>query len=181
MLSWPDSAPNHGGVMLRAFEFSDVGMVMDLATDPYVPLIGTLPARADEQQAAAWIDRQRARFEQGVGFPFVIADVRSGAAMGTTGLSLTGWQQHGRAGVGYAVAPSARGRGVAADALTALTAFGWTLQALHRLEAYIEPSNTASVRAAQRAGYQCEGLLRSHQPIGGTRRDMLLYATIRPS
>ncbi|MGO1549011.1 MAG: hypothetical protein ACTHWO_04245 [Nesterenkonia sp.] len=33
--------------------------------------------------------------------------------------------------------------------------------------------------AAQRAGYQREGLLRSHQEIAGHRRDMLLYAAIR--
>jgi RimJ/RimL family protein N-acetyltransferase len=179
-LSWPDWAPSHGGVVLRAFELPDVDMVRELATDPYVPLIGTLPAQADEQQAAAWIDRQRARFEQGVGFPFVIAEVGTGTALGTIGLSVTGWQHHGRATVGYSVAPSARGRGVATDALRAVTAFAWSLPALHRLEAYIEPSNAASVRAAQRAGYQYEGLLRSHQPIGGTRRDMLLYAAVRP-
>jgi len=35
------------------------------------------------------------------------------------------------------------------------------------------------VRTAERAGYDEEGLLRSHQPIGDTRRDMLLYAAIR--
>ena len=33
---------------------------------------------------------------------------------------------------------------------------------------------------AEVADYQREGLLRSHQEIGGTRRDMLLYAITRP-
>jgi hypothetical protein len=28
-------------------------------------------------------------------------------------------------------------------------------------------------------GYECEGLLRNHQEIGGKRVDMLLYAAIR--
>jgi ribosomal-protein-alanine N-acetyltransferase len=50
---------------------------------------------------------------------------------------------------------------------------------LHRIELYIEPWNVASVRTAERARYQREGLLRSHQEIGGRRRDMLLYAIIR--
>jgi RimJ/RimL family protein N-acetyltransferase len=31
------------------------------------------------------------------------------------------------------------------------------------------------------SGYQREGLLRSHQEIGGTRCDMLLYAATRPA
>jgi hypothetical protein len=30
------------------------------------------------------------------------------------------------------------------------------------------------------SGYRREGLLCSHQEIGGIRRDMLLYAAIRP-
>jgi GNAT superfamily N-acetyltransferase len=72
--------------------------------------------------------------------------------------------------------PSARGRGLAA---AALTAFAWSIPALHRIELYIEPWNTGSIRTAERAGYQREGLLRSHQEIGGRRRDMLLYAVIR--
>ena len=65
-------------------------------------------------------------------------------------------------------------------ALIALTSFGWTIPALHRIELYIEPWNTGSIGTAERAGYEREGLLRSHQEIGGRRRDMLLYAVVRP-
>ncbi len=75
--------------------------------------------------------------------------------------------------------PSARGRGLAAAALTALTSFAWTIEGLHRIELYIEPWNTGSVKTAERAGFEREGLLRSHQEIGRRRRDMLLYAAIR--
>jgi [ribosomal protein S5]-alanine N-acetyltransferase len=76
--------------------------------------------------------------------------------------------------------PSARGRGVATAALTALTRFAWTIPGLYRIELYIEPWNTSSIRAAERAGYEREGPLRSHQEIGGHRSDMLLYTIIRP-
>jgi RimJ/RimL family protein N-acetyltransferase len=41
--------------------------------------------------------------------------------------------------------------------------------------------NAGSIGTAERAGYEREGLLRSHQEIGGRRRDMLLYATVRPA
>ena len=54
------------------------------------------------------------------------------------------------------------------------------IPALHRIELYIEPWNTGSIGTAERAGYEREGLLRSHQEIGGRRRDMLLYAVVRP-
>jgi RimJ/RimL family protein N-acetyltransferase len=51
--------------------------------------------------------------------------------------------------------------------------------ALDRIELFIEPWNTGSIGTAERAGYQREGLLRSHQEIGGRRRDMLLYACVK--
>jgi RimJ/RimL family protein N-acetyltransferase len=179
MLSWPEVAPRHGSVVLREFEPGDVGMVLDLATDPYVPLIGTLPAHADRDQAIAWIENQRRRLTEGVGFSFAIADRSTGIALGFIGLWLSGWA-HGRASVGYGVAPLARGAGVATDALRAVVGFAWTLPELFRLEAYIEPFNTASQRVVRQAGFEVEGLLRSHQTIGGTRRDLLLHSLIRP-
>lgn len=43
----PTHRPAHGGVTPRAYESRDVAMVRDPATDPTVPLIGTLPAHAD--------------------------------------------------------------------------------------------------------------------------------------
>ena len=92
---------------------------------------------------------------------------------------MAGRPAQGRATAGYSIIPSARGRGLAAAALTALTSFAWTIPALHRIELYIEPWNAGSVKTAERAGFEREGLLRSHQEIGGRRRDMLLYATIR--
>jgi RimJ/RimL family protein N-acetyltransferase len=87
----------------------------------------------------------------------------------------------GRATAGYPVCAAHRGRGIAGSALTALTTFGWTIPALYRAGLYIEPWNSSSIHVAEASGYQREGLLRSHQEIGGTRRDMLLYATTRPS
>jgi RimJ/RimL family protein N-acetyltransferase len=140
-------------------------MVLDSATDPYIPLIGTLPAYATEAE--------------GAGFSFAIAGAETGRAVGGIGLWLRELV-HGRASAGYSIAPRDRGFGYAADALVALTAFGWSLPGLHRLELYIEPWNTGSIRTAERAAFQREGLLRSHQEMGGRRRDMLLYAAGRP-
>jgi ribosomal-protein-alanine N-acetyltransferase len=177
---WPTRPVAYGPVVLRAFSALDVPMAMELSTDPYVPLIGSLPANASQQEAQDWVDRQRGRLAEGVGFSFAIAESDTDRAVGGIGLWLAHLAQ-GRAMVGYSVTPSARGRGIAAAALTALTAFAWSVPALHRIELYIEPWNVGSIKTAERAGYEREGLLRSHQEIGGRRRDMLLYAIIRES
>ncbi len=166
-------------MVLRQFTDDDVHLAVAFGVDPYIPLIGTLPARPTAQEALDWVRRQQDRRAEGRGLPFVIADAETDDAIGAISLWLESLRA-GRAMVGYAVAPAHRGRGIAAKALRALTTFAWTIPALHRIELYIEPWNSGSIRVAEAAGYQREGLLRSHQEIGGTRRDMLLYATTRP-
>lgn len=155
-------------------------MARELSTDPYVPLVGSLPADAGEDEALAWVHRQLARHRDGTGFSFTMTDAATGEPVGHCGL----WTRElllGRAGAGYAVAPCARGRGLATDALVALTTFGWTVPGLERIELLVEPTNRASVRTAERAGYARHALLPRHQKIGGAWRDMLQYVALRPS
>lgn len=154
-------------------------MLLDLSGDPYVPSTGTLPGNTDEAGAMAYIQRQHQRLVTGAGFSFCVALTEGDVAVGQAGLWLRS-RGEGRAKAGYAIAPRHRGQGLAARALTALTGFAWSLEGIHRIELYIEPWNTASVRTADAAGFMREGLLRSHQEIGGRRADMLLYATTRP-
>jgi [ribosomal protein S5]-alanine N-acetyltransferase len=179
-LEWPRTPPSHGSVVLRPFRETDSSVVTELSRDPYVPLISTVPADASDEEGTEWILRQNGRFTQGMGYSFAIADAASDQALGQIGLWLKAVDT-GRAKAGYIVAPSARGQGVAAAALTALTRFAWTLPVLYRVELYIEPWNEASIRTALAAGYEREGLLRSHQEIGGERKDVLLFAAVRPT
>lgn len=175
---WPSVPPAHGGVELRAVREGDVNMARELSTDPYVPITGSLPSYASEGQALEWVQRQRDRHTDHAGFSFTVVKAFTGQPVGHCGLWLKELSE-GRATAGYSIIPSARGKGLAAEALSALTAFGWTVPHLFRIALYIEPWNIGSVRTAERAGYAREGLLRSHQVIDGKRCDMLLYATVR--
>ena len=155
--------------------------MLDLRATPqgrHRALTGTLVADATAEQAQEWIDRQHDRLVTGAGYSFCVADAADDRALGQVGLWLADIE-HGRATAGYGVAPTERGRGVAARALTALTAFAWTVPELHRIELSIEPWNVASIRTAENAGYEREGLLRSRQVIGGRRVDVLLYSAVR--
>jgi hypothetical protein len=76
MPPWPTSPVTYGPVVLRRFSASDVPMVRELSTDPYVPLIGTLPPNASEREARAYIDRQLGRLAEGRGLSFAIARPR---------------------------------------------------------------------------------------------------------
>ncbi|MCC3272208.1 GNAT family N-acetyltransferase [Arthrobacter zhangbolii] len=175
---WPAVEPSSGSIRLRPFRDEDAGMAVDLAQDTYIPTVGSLPARATHEQALDWLERQRYMHVRGTGYSFAIADAATDRAIGQMGL--WGWElQQGRTQAGYAVVPGERGAGVAAQALTALLAFTWSIPEVHRVELYIEPWNTASFRSAEHAGFEREGLLRSYMEISGQRRDVLIYSAIR--
>lgn len=173
---WPSSPPTHGAVLLRDVRAEDIPMARELSTDPYVPQTGTLPLNATVDEARAWVLRQQQRHLQGTGFSFTIVESATGAAAGHCGLWLAE-RSAGRASAGFAIAPASRGRGLAADALRALTAFGWTVPGVHRITLLIEPWNVASITTAERSGYVRGRLLRKHHPIGGELRDVLEYST----
>lgn len=102
--------------------------------------------------------------------------VADGTAVGTIGL----WSRklpEGVGIVGYSISPQRRRRGYATDALKAITEFAWTVPGIERIELYIEPWNRGSRRAAEKAGYRCEGLLPAHHEVGGVLKDMLLYVS----
>jgi RimJ/RimL family protein N-acetyltransferase len=80
--------------------------------------------------------------------------------------------------LGYVVAPAARGRGVATEALRLLTDWAFfTLGAL-RLELLIGSENVASKRVAERCGYIREGVLRSLYLKPGVREDTELWSRL---
>jgi [ribosomal protein S5]-alanine N-acetyltransferase len=109
-LTWPEPLPQWGPVKLRPFVEGDLDLVAELAADPYVPLIGSVPAVFSEAEGLAYLERQHQRLTDGTGWSFAIAELESDRAVGSAGL----WRQEGRrARAGYTVAPSARGRGYA--------------------------------------------------------------------
>ncbi|MFD7923382.1 GNAT family N-acetyltransferase [Streptomyces sp. NPDC059740] len=171
--------PAGPSLRLRPWRTADAGLVEDASTDPYIPTITTVPAVYSPAAGQAFVERQWGRASSGRGYPFVVARASDDHPVGFVGL----WRdapEEGRASLGYWVAPSARGQGVAAAALRAVSR--WALREtgdLHRLELYIEPWNTASWHTAEKVGYRREGLLRAYQVVAGTRRDMLLYSLLR--
>ncbi|SDX60148.1 Protein N-acetyltransferase, RimJ/RimL family [Modestobacter sp. DSM 44400] len=176
--AWPVDCPASGGVRLRHFHDEDGAAAVALSADPYVPLIGTLPAHASAAQAAQWVTAQRGRLAERAGFSFAVADSGTDVCVGFAGLWLRQIET-GVATAGYAIVPASRGGGRAIDALTALTAFAWTLPPVLRIELHIEPWNVASRGVAARVGYAEEALLPRGHEVGGELRDVLQYVMAR--
>ncbi len=166
-----------GPFRLRPFVLADLHLVREAAQDPYIPLITTVPAPFTDTEGRRFIERQWDRARRGSGYSFAIADAATGRAVGNIGLWLHDIGA-GRASVGYWVAPPARGRGASGHALRTLTFWALGVLGIARLELQVEPWNEASIRVAERARFQREGLLRSWQEVGGERKDMLMYSLL---
>ncbi|MFL6706914.1 MAG: GNAT family N-acetyltransferase [Massilia sp.] len=86
--------------------------------------------------------------------------------------------QNRRCDLGYALNRDHWGQGYVGEALHALLDFGFGALGLHRVEADIDPRNTASLRTAERLGFVREGLLRERWLVAGEICDTAIYGLL---
>ena len=83
-----------------------------------------------------------------------------------------------KAELGYWLAKPYWGKGIMTEAVKVATKFGFMEFGLVRITANVFHFNTGSARVLEKAGYQLEGLLRSHYKKDGTIFDGKLYAKV---
>jgi [ribosomal protein S5]-alanine N-acetyltransferase len=89
-------------------------------------------------------------------------------------------QLHRRLAVGWILVPAWQGQGMMREAMPALLSHCFEHLQTHRVEARIEPGNTASVRLAEWLGFEREGPMRDWMFVSGDPRSVDLYALLRP-
>ena len=100
-------------------------------------------------------------------------------AVGGAGLELQQDVHRRSAEIGYWLGEPYWGRGIATEAVRALTAFGFRMFDLCRIYACVFEWNPASMRVLEKAGYSLEGRLRKSVTKDGQTIDQLLYAILR--
>ena len=102
-----------------------------------------------------------------------------GEAVGGVGLELQQDVHRRSAEIGYWLGRSYWGRGIATEAVRAVTAYGFATFDLCRIYASVFEWNPASMRVLERAGFTCEGRLRKSVTKDGQTIDAFLYALVR--
>ncbi|MBK7644673.1 MAG: GNAT family N-acetyltransferase [Planctomycetes bacterium] len=83
--------------------------------------------------------------------------------------------------IGYFVAEPFWGRGIATQAVRGISAYAFdTIPELARLHAAVFEWNRASMRVLEKAGFECEGVLRQSIWKDGALVNSMLYAKLRP-
>jgi ribosomal-protein-alanine N-acetyltransferase len=125
--------------------------------------------------AAEWIARASDQSR-----PTSFAIVVDGEPVGGIGIELGTDVFRRSAEIGYWLGEPFWGRGLATEALRALTDYAFVHFDLCRLEAGVFDWNPASARVLEKAGYVLEGRSRLAVTKDGRTGDRLVYALVRP-
>jgi [ribosomal protein S5]-alanine N-acetyltransferase len=156
----------------------DVPDLLGLVADEAIKEFTLVPTAAGESFVRSWIRGYEDGWRGGTRAGFVVRAAGGDEFLGFAsmfGLDLPA----GEAEIGYAVAPVARGRGVAGRALALLTGWGLGELGLERIELRIAVTNPVSERVAVRGGYTQEGVLRHVHFKEGRRVDLGVWSRLR--
>jgi RimJ/RimL family protein N-acetyltransferase len=174
----PGGELTDGVVRLRPLGPDDADFAYRLEALPDVvatSVPSVVPSRSEVETKCA---RSPSRWLIGHRAELVICDAATGEPAGRLGLYHQE-PQTGQSMIGYSMLPQWRGRGYTARAVRLIARWAFDNTTIARLIAGTQPSNIASQRVLERAGFHREGLLRGRLPgPNGTRVDDVQYALL---
>jgi RimJ/RimL family protein N-acetyltransferase len=185
---WPRTGLVRGPVAVRVWEPDDVPALLELMRDPQSRRWSPIVTEPSEQDCRERVQRAREAAQAGHPSSFAVVDAEQPAlVLGTFDWRNTFPPVFSIVDVGYAVAPAARGRGVAGTALALVT--DWLLDPdggdVERVQLDHAVENVASCRTALRAGFAVEGRrarflpLRERPDAPVVRHEVCLHGRVR--
>lgn len=164
-------------LVLRAFRADDAPDLVRELSDPAVARETlNIPHPYPPERANEFLEGIPKRLAAGRGLVWAIALRETGTLVGAVGLDLV--RAHRRAELGYWIAQSRWGQGIATEAARAVLQYGFTALGLHRIEAHHYPENPASGAVMRKLGLRHEGRLRAAVWRDGVPRDLERFALL---
>ena len=133
----------------------------------------------DMEDARTWYARARQRHMDGDAIQWAVTLRATGTVLGMC-LLFNYEPSHGRAELGYSLGQSYWGQGFAREAVSVVIAHGFDALGLHRLEARVDPRNSASAGLLRRLGFVHEGCLRRRDHLKDERVDVDYFGLLQP-
>lgn len=165
-------------VRLRHLEESDTDSLFEIFSNEEAMRFWSWVPYKERAQAETLLAEIHENFQQKSHFQWGIALRSDDKVIGTTTLFRFD-EQSRRAELGYILNRRFWGKGFVSEALSALFDFAFEKFDLNRLEAEIEPRNTASVKTVERLGFQKEGYMRERWIVDGEVQDTLFYGLLK--
>lgn len=173
----PEQRPARAELRLELLTEAHLPAIQQIADEPEVARFTRFPSPAPADFAARMYARYLAGRQDGSREAFAAVATDDGRFLGLA-LAPQIDAESGELELGYLVVPAERGRGVASELLRQLTDWALTERAALRLSLLIDVANVGSQRAAIRAGYQLEGVMRSAYFKQGLRADVQLWSRL---
>ena len=169
---------NASRVSLRWITEADVDAFYAIYSNPEVMRYWSTPPLADRSAALKLIREIHDHFHAHEILKWGIVLQSDDTLIGSTTLFNLNFDSR-RAEIGYALGRAYWGRGYMNEALQALLAYAFETLDLRRIEADVDPRNTASLRTVERLGFQREGFLRERWQVNGEIQDAYFYGLLR--
>jgi RimJ/RimL family protein N-acetyltransferase len=167
-----------GHVVLRAAAERDIPEILiAYQDDPQLHIVlgqNRPPSAAELGRRSEAADADRVT---GTRIHLAIVEPGSDVCRGEVNAHHFDWD-HARAELGIWLAPQARGRGIAPRALRLASAWLFDACRLERVQLLTSPENEAMLRAARRAGFVQEGVLRRYAIERGARVDVVVLSRL---
>lgn len=176
---WPSLPIRTRRLLLRLVTLRDADEITRACSHPSTRWgIHVLPSPYRRSDAVQFVRKKRTQFRRRESLALAIAQRNQDGLVGVIELSVSAGDR--RAGLGYWVAPSHRGRGYATEAARAMCRTGFDRLGLHRIEAWVLARNRASIRVLEKAGLRKEGTLRHRFKVGARWLDQVWMGRVRP-
>jgi RimJ/RimL family protein N-acetyltransferase len=169
-----------GRITLRPYRMSDVGENYKAVRESLVELIPWMPFAHENyslKEVKAWIRGRPKDWKRGNSYEFAIYGAKDGIFLGACGLNRIDKIAH-RANLGYWVRTSRTGEGIAPAATRLLAKWGFDTLRLLRIEILVALENQRSLRVAEKAGAQREGILRNRLSFHDKTHDAVMHSLV---
>lgn len=165
-------------LQVRRLEERDAPAVEEIFVDKQTQRWLPVPQGAPEFDPVAWCttlaNEQR---DRGAGDHYGMVRREDGILVGCLWTTHTDWRSRVTE-IAYAVTPSARGFGLAAEAVDGVAIALLLEHGFQRVELRVAPGNLASRRVAEKAGFTYEGLLRNAGHLHSGRVDLEVWSLV---
>lgn len=170
----------NGVITIRPFEPEDIPSFFSAVRSSADVLVRWMPwchAEYSIDEAKAWLATCQAEWAQGTSYPFLIVEPNTNEVLGSVDINQIN-RDHNFGNIGYWVASSHTGRGIATAAVKMVTRFGFAEIGFMRLEIVALVENGASRRVAEKAGAKFECIARNRLVGWSKSHDAAIYSLI---
>ena len=165
-------------LLLRWMDERDADAHYAVFSDPEVARYWSSGPWTTLDQSRDHIAATRAAYADGSGMRLGVALRGTGQLIGNVSLHRF-VDASRRCELGYALARAHWGAGYVSEALQALLDYGFTALDLNRVEADVDPRNTASARVLEKLGFRKEGFMPERWIVQGEPADTVYYGLLR--